>query len=70
MVSPHITAAAAEAAVTSLCEEISCPREIFFGDDDSVTNGLQTLISDAETKRLFICSAKVICLVVLLIVQF
>ncbi|XP_062115887.1 SWI/SNF complex subunit SWI3A [Humulus lupulus] len=44
----HITAAAAEAAVTALCEEISCPRELFYGDDDSVTNELQTLISDTE----------------------
>lgn len=53
MVGPHITAAAAEAAVTSLCAENSCPREIFYDDDSSVTNGSQTLIADTETKRLY-----------------
>ncbi|PON77235.1 Otx2 transcription factor [Parasponia andersonii] len=49
MVGPHITAAAAEAAVTSLCEENSYSKEIFYGDDDS--DGPQTLIADAEAKR-------------------
>ncbi|KAM6570357.1 hypothetical protein CsatB_018342 [Cannabis sativa] len=47
-VGPHITAAAAEAAVTALCEEISCPKELFYGDDDSVTNELHTRIPDTE----------------------
>ncbi|GFZ03915.1 SWITCH/sucrose nonfermenting 3A [Actinidia rufa] len=32
MVGPHITASAAEAAVTALCDECQCPREIFDGD--------------------------------------
>ncbi|KAK1566878.1 hypothetical protein Q3G72_005298 [Acer saccharum] len=39
MVGPHITAVAADAAVTALCDEISCPREIFDGDDDYITDG-------------------------------
>ncbi|KAL5791538.1 hypothetical protein ACOSP7_000132 [Xanthoceras sorbifolium] len=39
MVGPHITAAAADAAVTALCDESSCPREIFDGDDDCLTDG-------------------------------
>lgn len=34
MVGPHITAAAADAAVTAICDENSCPREIFDGDDE------------------------------------
>lgn len=54
MVSPHITAAAAEAAVTSLCEENSCPREIFDGEDDCVTNGLLSPTADCEAKRLIL----------------
>lgn len=56
MVGPHITAAAAEAAVTSLCDEYSYPREIFDGydDDDYVTDGKPTPIPDSETKRLYI----------------
>ncbi|XVF11491.1 hypothetical protein REPUB_Repub08aG0031900 [Reevesia pubescens] len=40
MVGPHITAAAAEAAVAVLSDEVSCPREIFYGDGIDVTNGL------------------------------
>ncbi|KAF3437549.1 hypothetical protein FNV43_RR20304 [Rhamnella rubrinervis] len=51
VVSPHITAAAAEAAVASLCEENSCPREIFDGEDDYVTNGLLSPTENCETKR-------------------
>lgn len=52
MVGPHIAAAAAEAAVTSLCDEYFYPREIFDGDvNDYVTDGLQTPIADSETKR-------------------
>ena len=55
MVGPHIAAAAAEAAVTSLCDENSYPREIFDGDfNDYVTDGLQTTIADSKTKRLYI----------------
>lgn len=57
MVGPHIAAAAAEAAVTSLCDEYFYPREIFDGDVNdyvTVTDGLQTPIADSETKRLYI----------------
>ncbi|XP_038709924.1 SWI/SNF complex subunit SWI3A-like [Tripterygium wilfordii] len=42
MVSSHVTAAAAEAAVTALCEESSFPREIFDGEEYNATNGLQS----------------------------
>ncbi|XP_039053504.1 calmodulin-like [Hibiscus syriacus] len=39
MVEPQITAAAAEAAVVMLSDEMSCPREIFDGDQIDLTNG-------------------------------
>ncbi|GMJ00114.1 SWITCH/sucrose nonfermenting 3A [Hibiscus trionum] len=39
MVEPQITAAAAEAAVASLSDEMSCPREIFYGDLIDLTYG-------------------------------
>ncbi|PPD91494.1 hypothetical protein GOBAR_DD11573 [Gossypium barbadense] len=39
MVGPQITAAAAEAAVVMLSDEMSCPREIFYGDHIDLTNG-------------------------------
>ncbi|KAF5732232.1 SWI/SNF complex subunit SWI3A isoform X2 [Tripterygium wilfordii] len=42
MVSSQVTAAAAEAAVTTLCEESSFPREIFDGEEYNATNGLQS----------------------------
>ncbi|XP_022736549.1 SWI/SNF complex subunit SWI3A-like isoform X2 [Durio zibethinus] len=50
MVGPQITAAAAEAAVAVLSDEMSCPREIFDGDQIDVTNGLlsPTLIYQPE----------------------
>lgn len=50
MVGPHVTAAAAEAAVAALCNESSCPREIFDGDEDYLANGLlsPTMVSDPE----------------------
>ncbi|KAL9422552.1 hypothetical protein AB3S75_034763 [Citrus x aurantiifolia] len=50
MVGPHVTAAAAEAAVAALCNESSCPREIFDGDEDYLANGLSspTMVSDPE----------------------
>ncbi|KAL6182658.1 hypothetical protein ACLB2K_044073 [Fragaria x ananassa] len=51
LVGPHITAAAAEAAVTILCEETSCSKEIFNAEDDSVTNGLQSPAINCETER-------------------
>lgn len=34
MVDPHITAAAADAAITALCDENMCPREIFDVEED------------------------------------
>ncbi|WCJ36302.1 SWI/SNF complex subunit SWI3A [Euphorbia peplus] len=40
MVSPEVSAAAAEAAVAILCDEVSCPREIFGGKDDFPSKGL------------------------------
>ncbi|KAE8670882.1 Chromatin remodeling complex subunit, putative isoform 2 [Hibiscus syriacus] len=42
MVEPQITAAAAEAAVATLSNEMSCPREIFDGDHIDLTNGSLT----------------------------
>ncbi|WVZ18476.1 hypothetical protein V8G54_005798 [Vigna mungo] len=35
VVDPHITAAAADAAVSALCDENLCPREIFDAEEDS-----------------------------------
>ncbi|XP_058226441.1 SWI/SNF complex subunit SWI3A isoform X1 [Rhododendron vialii] len=35
-VDPHITASAAEAAVTALCDEYQCTREIFDDDDNEI----------------------------------
>ncbi|KAF2311549.1 hypothetical protein GH714_024719 [Hevea brasiliensis] len=37
---PDVSAAAAKAAVAALCDETSCPREIFNGKDEFPTNGL------------------------------
>lgn len=37
---PHITAVAAEAAITALCDESSCPREIFDDNEEYVGYGL------------------------------
>ncbi|GAV81606.1 Myb_DNA-binding domain-containing protein/SWIRM domain-containing protein [Cephalotus follicularis] len=51
MVGPHVTAAAAEAAVTALCDESSCPREIFDGEEDYETYGLQSPALFHETDR-------------------
>ncbi|PQQ17221.1 SWI/SNF complex subunit SWI3A [Prunus yedoensis var. nudiflora] len=51
MVGPHITSAAAEAAVNALCEETSCSREIFNADDDSIPNGLWSPAKNCETER-------------------
>lgn len=34
MVDPHITAAAADAATTALCDENLCPRELFDVEED------------------------------------
>lgn len=54
MVDPHITAAAADAAIIALCDETMCPREIFNADEDyaSGQSGLNTL--NGYSTRLFI----------------
>ncbi|KAM7273011.1 hypothetical protein ACFE04_027675 [Oxalis oulophora] len=41
MVGPEVAAAAVEAAITVLCDESSCPREIFDVDDHLLTIGTQ-----------------------------
>ncbi|XP_006347622.1 SWI/SNF complex subunit SWI3A [Solanum tuberosum] len=46
-VGPHITASAAEAAVTALCYENQCSTDIFDGDD----NGLGSIADISETER-------------------
>ncbi|OMO84222.1 hypothetical protein CCACVL1_10942 [Corchorus capsularis] len=51
MVGPQITAAAAEAAVTVLSDELSCPREIFDGDEINLTNGLLSPTSLHQPER-------------------
>ena len=38
VVSPRITAAAADAAVMALCDENLCPREIFDVEEDYVSD--------------------------------
>lgn len=35
MLGPHVTASAADAAVTSLCYENQCSKELFDDDDDN-----------------------------------
>ncbi|KAK6250290.1 SANT/Myb domain - like 10 [Theobroma cacao] len=51
MVGPQITAAAAEAAVAVLAEEMACPREIFDGDEINLTNGLPSPTSIGQPER-------------------
>lgn len=46
-VGPHITASAAEAAVTALCYENQCSTDIFDEDDD----GLGSIADISETER-------------------
>lgn len=50
MVDPHITASAAEAAVTALCDEYQCTREIF-DDDDNEIEELQYPPQNNEKER-------------------
>lgn len=54
MVDPHIAAAAADAAIASLCEENSWPRDIFedtdSGDNDLVKDEIHNPTTDVETK--------------------
>lgn len=40
MAGRQVATAAAQAAMTVLCDESSCPRDIFDGDDDNLINGL------------------------------
>ncbi|XWS51456.1 hypothetical protein CRYUN_Cryun12cG0177800 [Craigia yunnanensis] len=51
MVGPQITAAAAEAAVAVLSDQVSCPREIFDGDEIDVPNGLLSPTSIYQLER-------------------
>ncbi|XP_021690141.1 SWI/SNF complex subunit SWI3A isoform X1 [Hevea brasiliensis] len=48
---PDIAAAAAEAAFAALCDQTSCPREIFDGKDDFPTNGLWSPIVHSKPER-------------------
>ncbi|GLU18575.1 hypothetical protein SLE2022_348670 [Rubroshorea leprosula] len=52
LVGPHVTAAAAQATVTALSDETSCPREILGVDDNNIINGLQSQPMCSETGRL------------------
>ncbi|KAE8123841.1 hypothetical protein FH972_018763 [Carpinus fangiana] len=51
MVGPRITAAAAEAAVTVICDENSFPREIFDVEEDYVSNGLYSPTTSYKPER-------------------
>ncbi|KAG7954208.1 hypothetical protein I3843_11G004400 [Carya illinoinensis] len=51
MVGSQITAAAAEAAVTALCDENSFPREIFDVEEDHISNGLSSPTASYEAER-------------------
>ncbi|XP_048138740.1 SWI/SNF complex subunit SWI3A isoform X2 [Rhodamnia argentea] len=39
LVSPNIASAATESAVSAICNETFCPREIFYGSNSHVSNG-------------------------------
>lgn len=54
MVGPDIRAAATEAAVAALCEETSCPREVFDGEEDFPASGFSSPSIHPKLKRLFI----------------
>ncbi|XP_040987054.1 SWI/SNF complex subunit SWI3A [Juglans microcarpa x Juglans regia] len=51
MVGSQTTAAAAEAAVTALCDENSFPREIFDVEEDHISNGLSSPTASYEAER-------------------
>ncbi|KAJ4850119.1 hypothetical protein Tsubulata_000590 [Turnera subulata] len=51
MVGADITTAAAEAAIAALCDETSCPREIFDGAEEILTNGTGSPASHTEPER-------------------
>lgn len=51
MVGPDITAAAAEAAVAAICDETTCPREMFNSEEDFETNGLWSPIFQSKPER-------------------
>lgn len=53
MVDPHITAAAADAAVTALCDENLCPREIFDVEEDYASGPSCSNTSNGYPARLF-----------------
>lgn len=48
---PDISAAAAEAAVTAICNETSCPREIFDGQKVTTDNTSCALTGDNKPER-------------------
>lgn len=52
MVDPHITVAAADAAVMALCDENLCPREIFDVEED-YANSYSARLSTSEIYLLF-----------------
>lgn len=39
LVGPDITSAATESAVSAICNETFCPREIFYGSMGHISNG-------------------------------
>lgn len=39
LVGPDITSAATESAVSAICNETFCPREIFYGSMGHLSNG-------------------------------
>ncbi|RVW52561.1 SWI/SNF complex subunit SWI3A [Vitis vinifera] len=51
MVGPHISAAAADAAVAALCDENPCVKDIFDGAEDNVTEELGSPIRNNELER-------------------
>lgn len=53
MVDPQVTAAAAEAAVTALCDENSFPIEIFEVEVDDISDGLSRPATSHDSERLF-----------------
>lgn len=54
VVDPHITAAAADAAVAALCDENLCPREIFDVEEDYASSQSCLNNLNGYSERLFI----------------
>ena len=49
---PHVAAAAAEAAVTALCNENPCAEKVFIIVDDEARRKLKSFPTNNEPKRL------------------